>query len=405
MTLNTRSLLTKLFISTFAAFVVLATLEVITRAAESKDKGLRNQSVDLMMKSLPNSFISGREIGNIMIAHSVALYASHPNPSAVTDLIVGTSRSKVIRPSLEGTLNMVNASGNSYNEITYGLLMQAEAARLNFPNLKRVYFEGSLLLRRPARAIVEKDHDKYLPLLKSLLVLGQPLEQASKIATQLEDLGSDKPLKVWPLHSVNYRGQWRIAKLLGLDGPSSITVLTDPALEQLNANGEQIALLGNPIAAEKITAAISAEHIKVQRLRDVTSWVPWDGLYDLIALWGKKHSLEIVLFQPPVRSDLYAFELKHGLNAHNADLERISNLYKISYVNLNLPELGYMDKWSLFSDEDHVGSCLGVRVFQRAIFDGALLSKKTGELSPMINSADIEQAVRTLPCSASDGSK
>lgn len=115
--------------------------------------------------------IKGREIGNQMLVYNIALFSHHPDPESITSAFVGTSRSKVLRPQWFGLEGAANGSGNTYNEITYGALLQAEILRLRFPNIRTVYLEASLLLRRPDRLIVEEDHRKYLPLLESALPL------------------------------------------------------------------------------------------------------------------------------------------------------------------------------------------------------------------------------------------
>lgn len=358
----------------FAVAVVLAVLELGVRLHERSRTATIAGSVPELMTQMMTARISGREIGNQMLVHNMALFSANPDPGSVMEAYVGTSRTKVLRPSWTGHTHAVNASGNSYNEITYGLLMQAEVARLQFPNLKRVYFEASLLLRRPDRLIVEPDHTKYLPLLESLLPLRNQLPGSEVFRTQLASAKSGKRKKAWRLELFDHREDMRLTQLLPSafqtdNSTNEIPVRGDRLFQELDPTGQRKADPVASIPKQQQRPEVTKDNIKVQRLREIKGWAPWDGLYDMVALWGEAHGIEIVLFQPPVRSDLYRYQVEMGLADHVADLRRVSLKYGIPFIDMNRPELGYMSDWALFSDEDHLETCEGIFLIQTKLND------------------------------------
>jgi hypothetical protein len=375
----------KLLVLVLVALLTCAVIEGGVRLAERRSNvAVGKGNVADLLAWLPHSRISGREIGDQMLAHNVALFAGYQEPAEVTSAFVGTSRTKVLRPRWFGIDGAVNGSGNTYNEISYGLLLQAEILRLRFPNLRRVYFEASLLLRRPARLIVEEDHRKYLPLLASLLPLRDQLPGGAEFRKAVESMLAGERHGDGRLHLLRHRVQMRLSALLAAneaDGDGSIPVLEDKWMAVLLPDGERKAV---PSAGGTLKPEITNEHVKVQRLRKEESWAPWDGLFDLIALWGRSHGIEIVFFQPPVRSDLYQFQLANGLALHVADMHRVAREYGIPFIDMNRPDLHYMDDWDLFSDEDHLETCTGVVLLQGAIADGEHRFLDQGELFPLV---------------------
>lgn len=378
----------------FVVLAIVAVIELSIRQAYVSEKEQTQGDVTQLLASLEKATISGREIGNQMLVHNVAIFSAHPTPESVDIAYVGTSRTKVLRPSWMGQANAVNASGNSYNEITYGLLLQAEVARRRFPNLKRVYFESSLLLRRPARLILEPDHVKYLPLLESLMPLREQLADAKRFESELVRAKTPNAKPVWKLELLKHRDDMRLSRLFLTSGQGDnavIPVRQDPLFKDLDANGQRQHTPQAFVLRHEQRPEITADNVKVQRLRDVSSWAPWDGLFDMVALWGKKHAIEVVLFQPPVRSDLYRHQLTMGLSAHEADLSRIANQYLIPFINLNRPELDYISDWSLFSDEDHMETCVGVVLLQSALEMGYQQFKREDVLFPKLAHSDVKK--------------
>lgn len=390
----------KLFLSVFFAGATLILVETGVRIADSDSNLVVPTDSAKLFGYLQQARISGREIGNQMLIHNIALFSKYPDPGSITRAYVGTSRTKILRPEWFGISNAINGSGNTYNEISYGLLLQAEILRLRFPNLRRVYFESSLLLRRPARLIVEDDHRKYLPLLETLLPLRDRVrgEDGFRHAVKNEIVGhveqDSRVEKDLYLHVLKKNSDFRFYKLFveeGVESSVGIPVLEDKWLAQLNQNGERKLQPGGLIQPKDQKPSITNEHIKVQRLSDIPEWEPWDGLFDLIALWGREYGIEIVFFQPPVRSDLYQFQLKSGLEAHVRDLKRVAKLYNVPFINLNQPEMMYMDDWSIFSDEDHMETCPGVIYLQFAIEAGYEKFRKTGDLFPVENKTQVQK--------------
>lgn len=374
----------------------LAVLEWGVRIHERASAEVIVKSVPEMMSQLKSARISGREIGNQMLVHNVALFSGHPDPASVKELYVGTSRTKVLRPARMGHPQAVNASGNTYNEISWGLLLQAEAARQQFPQVRRVYFEASMLLRRPNRLVLELDHRKYLPLLESLLPLSKRLPGSEALVVQVERARVSPMSSLWRLHLLDHRADIRLSTLLAsgtADG--SISVREDALFKQLDTRGQRhSAPVGNLLRKNQVIE-ITNEHIKVQRLREVASWAPWDGLFDMVALWGREHGIEVVLFQPPVRSDLQRYQLSMGLLAHVADLERVARQYGIPFIDLNRQGLGYMEDWSIFSDEDHMETCSGVVLLQSALDIGVEAFNRTGNLMPVVPRDQVERKAAT----------
>jgi hypothetical protein len=377
---------------TIAIGVILG-LELAARQSLNPVQSETTESGIGLIRALPSLRISGREIGNQTIAHNAWLFSTTPLPESVSDAYVGTSRTKPLRPNFEGSPVAVNGSGNSYNEITYGLLLQAEALRLQFPNLKRVFVEGSLLLRRPNRLIIEDDHRKYLPLLREILPIGQGLPGPDLLTKQSSEFSAKQSKMDFSSKALKQRQDWRLSNLPIFGGAKEILVSEDGLLKGLDQFGQQTHQLAPFTEPSRQTATITLENIKVQRLREIPAWAPWDGLFDMFGLWGKKHAIEVVIFQPPVRSDLYRFKEQFGLEVHNKDLARVAEKYNIVVINLNRPELGYMGDWSLFSDEDHLGTCRGTLVLQSAIQTAYSLAKATNNLFPLvdINTATAKQ--------------
>ena len=377
--------------SAVTVLAVLGLLEGGVRLAEASGGDRIAASVPAMVRSLLHAYIGGREIGNQMLVHNVALFAQHSRPETVETAYVGTSRTKVLRPAWLGHANAVNGSGNSYNEISYGLLLQAEVVRLRFPNIKRVYVESSLLLRRPARLILEPDHRKYLPLLDSVLPLRDQLPGGAKFRAQVETamLTPELPQQKVRLHLLAHRADLRLNKLLPGGGDHGlIPVTSDSLFQQVDSSGERRSPPPAVIPSAQQRPEIARDNEKVQRLRKIPGWAPWDGLFDLVALWGRAHHIEVILFQPAVRSDLYGYQQEFGLSAHVADLKRVARQYGVPFINLDLPELGYLEDWTLFSDEDHMETCAGVILLQTALDDGYRQFKQRGELLPVVSRAD-----------------
>lgn len=386
----TRSRLIKLYVLTAVALVVgFICLEVAVRYRESFKQVDVMQSAPDLMAALPDMTISGRELGNQLLIQNVALFSQYPDPAQVTSGYVGTSRSKVLRPSKFDIPDAVVGAGNTYNEITYGLLLQAEILRLKFPNLKRVYVETSLLLRRPGRFIVEPDHLKYLPLLKTLAPLctgdvpgcQQVFAEAAKITNASK---------------FNWKPQLKHARELRFSSlvqgsQDSMPVKNDPLLGKLEANGEKKGQFRALTEKKDLLPEVTNDNIKVQRLRDISSNAPWDGLFDMFALWGREHGVQVVMFQPPVRSDLYAYQVKYGLEQHVQDLQRVSTKYRIPFIDFDKPEFGYMTDWSLFSDEDHMETCVGSGLLALALEAGVKRFEQQQELEPVITKSMVEQ--------------
>ncbi|WP_156428917.1 hypothetical protein [Pseudomonas oryzihabitans] len=358
----------------------------------------RSEKQDIQLEELFNHagdrVLTGRESGNQMLIHNMAIFEKSNHVDSINEAYVGTSRTKVIRPKWYGISNAVNGSGNSYNEISYGLLLQAELLRIRFPHLKKVFIEASFLLRRPDRFIVEDDHRKYMPLFLGILPFRSGLDDKGEFLKTFEAAkkSSDGELSFNKSYLWSHRDQLRLHNLfLKENSGSELLVKNDPLLSQLDADGERLSPPSQEISKKGDRQGIASDNVKVQRLRDISGWYPWDGLFDVIAKWGKLHGIEVVFFQPPVRSDLYSYQIENGIQKHTDDLKRVSEKYKIPFIDLNRPELGYMADWSIFSDEDHLDTCFGVAYLQAAIEDGYRKYSHSGDLFPMVKMSEVYQ--------------
>lgn len=352
---------------------------------------IANNSADLMDK-LPKSYVSGREANEQYLVENVALFSRYPKPKLVSVGYVGTSRSKLLRPELFGLPdNAVVGAGNSYNEITYGLLLQAEILRLRFPNLKRVYFEASMLLRRPDRLVVENDHRKYFPLLDSIRPLCDKLSQESPCHKIFQDLTIQEEKKQESITSVLFkeRESFKFSSLFKKD--KKINVMNVSLLSDLKSNGERVSIPKYETLENEWKPEIKNDNPKIQRLRSIENDYPWDGLFDMISVWGEVHNIQVVLFQPPVRSDTFQFQKKYGLNLHVSELKKLSQKYNIPFINLDKSGLGYINNWGLFGDEDHLDTCHGSGLLTLALEEGYKKFNNSGELFPKIYRREVQK--------------
>lgn len=350
----------RLYLTTFVVVSVFFLLSFILARGFLKEPLATFSNVDDLMQALPYQPLLEREKDNQMIIHNVSLFKDHPKPKIVEVGYVGTSRSKLIRPNFFLSSNDVVGAGNSYNEISYGLLLQAEILRLQFPNIKKIFFEASMLLRRPARLIVEEDHRKYYALLKSLEPLCSEINDNKGCVQVFNSLSDVKSSQSFISSILSVRKHARFSSVFSTQESESNIVASESKINRnLQYSGERRNLPRRVLEERDWLPPIKNDNPKVQRLREVDSYGRGDDLFEMIAVWGKNNDIEVVFFQPPVRSDLYEFQVQYGLNHHVNDLKRISEKYKVPFIDLNLPKLGYIYDWSIFSDEDHLETCVG----------------------------------------------
>ena len=380
--------------SAAAALAIAGALEGLTRWYEASTAEALPQSAAEMYAAFPHARIFGREIGTQTIAHNVALFHGAKDAASITTGYVGTSRSKVIRPTHFGIAHAANGSGNSYSEISFGLLLQAEALRHAFPNLRRVYIESSLLLRKPGRLFAEPDHRKYLPLLKQVMPLHEGLPGDESMRQTLAAMETPKASKFdWHPRLLSLRSDLRMSNYVApTEATQGMDINADPMLKSLMPTGERRDLSRSLTPKADQLPEIKADNIKVQRLRETEQSAPWDGLYDMVARWGKAHDIEVVFYQPPVRSDLYAFQQRNGLALHVADMQRVAKQYGIPFIEMNRADLHFQDDWALFSDEDHLETCTGSGLLTLALEDGYRQFKDKGELLPVVDARKLASA-------------
>jgi len=336
-----------------------------------------------------NAPLLEKEIDNRFIRHNILLLDNLDNKDTISIGFVGTSRTKALQPSRFGISNAFNSGSNSYNEITYGLLLEAIVLRDYLPNLKRVYIESSMLLRRPAAPhfIVEKEHLIYLPMLRRLLDLRKLFPQFEAF----KNFVTGENAQEFKILLLTEGKRFTVANLIGIRSGSKNN---DRKLEQskvfqnLTETGEYLAVLPNKNDTPK--AAISIENPRVSRIKDVMSYEPFDYLFEMFVAWSKSRGIEIIFVQPPVRSDMLFFQYKYGLEFHNQELERLAEENNVKVINMNFINNGFSEDWEIFSDEDHLATCMGNAVFFTALSHGEHKVDSSGKYYQEISMNDIK---------------
>lgn len=377
----------KLAIVVAAAMSAIVAVELAVRWNKQAAARTIDMSAQQVFEDLPLTQVSGRELSHQMLVQNTALFSRHPNPKSVTRAYLGTSRTKVLRPEWMGESDSVVAGGNSYNEISYGLILQAELLKRQFPNLQVIFVEASLLLRRPDSLAVEEDHRKYLPLLRDVIPYRADLPGAEE-ARMTDWVRALRRLEsgAGPLGKIQLSQVRQNLRLTNLfweqETGASLPVSKDPFLATLQANGERKSA---PVSAPSNSGVeITQDNTKVQRLRHIPSTYPWDGLFDVLPLWAKRKGLRLVLFQPPVRADLLRFQVNHGLALHVQDMERVAREHRVPFIDLNRAELGYTGLGPMFSDEDHLETCEGAKLLMAALWLGYEQFSERAELFPRV---------------------
>jgi hypothetical protein len=344
------------------------------------------------LQTLASSTVSGREIDNRYTVVNIARLSRHPQPETVTTAFVGTSRTRLLRPELIGWQNAVISAGNSYNEISYSYLIEASFLKAQFPNLKYVFVETSLLNRQapPPDFIVSSDHRKYLPLLVSAQKEIASKPSAKAISTFLSQ--QEKQSQPWQTlldsELLQQQDRFKISTLLGLnETQKTIPVVETDLFKQLNERGEQVdaPLTAGPSNAEARSSSpeIQAEDPKITRLVDIKSRYPWDEQFLALADWAKVNGVTVIFFQPPVRSDFYTFQEQYGVDMHRQEVAELAQASGLPFIDLNVRSLDYGNDWSLFSDADHMGSCKGSYLYPMALKLGFERWQK-GQLMPTV---------------------
>jgi hypothetical protein len=271
-------------------------------------------------------------------------------------------------------------------------LIEASFLKQQFPNLQYVFVETSLLNRQepPPAFIVSPDHRKYLPFLVSLQAELSATPSAESIATLLSQQSEKSQASHNRLSSelFQHKDQFKISTLLGLnETQQKMPVSETDVFKQMNENGVQ---------TDEIVfnlAEIQADSPKSTRLVDIKSRYPWDEQFTALADWAKVKGVTLVFFQPPVRSDFYAFQVQYGLEMHRQDIAQLAQASGFPFIDLNMRSLQYASDWSLFSDADHLGSCKGRYVYAAALQLGFSRWQAQGQLlQPVTRTEAIEHA-------------
>lgn len=297
------------------------------------------------------------------------------NPENIAMVFMGTSRTKFVRPNAFFSLPAVIAGGNSYNEISYGLLLEAEVLRRRFPNARTFFIESSLLLRRGRGLYAEVDHLRYLDLFGEISPLVTELYSDSELKKFLEK--ANNQLKLWDLSWVKESRSLKISTLLSNENEGAeFKKFLNGEIGSLTEHGEYPVPSETFSKIENLPPPLKEENPKVQRIANSSERIPGNGLFEIILKWALNNKIKVVFYEPPVRSDLYNFKVKFGVNKHKEDLISLVEKYSSHYLDLNFPQNGISDHWEFFSDEDHVNTCAGSYLYTKALIEGSSKMEK-----------------------------
>lgn len=347
----------KLLTSLSAFYLVTITLLILsyTKNSAIDDFPLDIEQIDAYVQS--GNFGRDRKIRSIEVNN--VWISKVPHEEKFESVFIGSSRSKYLRPNAFFNHKSLVVGGNSYAEISYGPLIEAEIIRNRFPDTKRYYFESSFLHRK-CGLFAQPDHKKYLKWLEHLRVFWAPFHpEGAKV--------SSGKIKYLLKESIDGIQDFKLSNLIfshdaGQDWDKFLTNELD-----FKQYGEYPISQTNETKSESILPQILTSNPKAQRISNAKECVPGDHLFEVIAEWGKFHSLEIIFFQPPVRSDLLEYKLNSGLESHNTHLRTLTKNKNLKFIDLNYLGNSLSKKWSYFSDEDHLNTCFGSLVFTQAL--------------------------------------
>jgi len=341
------------FFTVLSTVMFVGLLEFLARA-QSVEKDGEYDSMEGFTR-IVNEPISSRELDNRFIKHNIHLLQTLEDKESYDVALIGTSRTKALSSSRFGYPNYFNSSGNSYNEITYGLLVEAEALYEHLPDLRKIYVEASMLLRRPRRSeySAEEDHLTYLPILKRFSDIRNGFPGVG-----FESFVNRKPKRELYLKLFNERDKYIASSLLfGGHEFGHELITSSRVFDEITSFGEYRNNFSFENGAPK--PAISLGNPKVQRIKNIGSYESFDYLFEMIVSWARYRDIEVVFFQPPVRGDLQSFQYRYGLDHHNDALRTFAHEYQVGVINMNYLDSGFSSKWQLFSDEDHMATCTG----------------------------------------------
>ncbi len=346
------------------------------------------------IQALANSTVENREVDSRYTVYNIAKLSRHSHHEQVDTAFLGTSRTKLLKPQIVEWDSAVVSAGNSYGEISYSYLIEADVLKREFPNLKYVFVETSLLTRQaPAPDFVmTPDHRKYLPFLAALGLemagtaagenINTFINQQSEQSAHIND--SHFFWRTIPIHLEKHRDQFKISTLLKLNETQQrMPVTASNIFKQLQENGA--AAFETTRKSDSKATPIAADDPKITRLESIEGRYPWSDEYKALAEWARLKQVTIVFFQPPVRSDFLTFQEAYGLELHSTDIEKLAQASGFPLIDLNVRSLGYADDWSLFSDADHLGTCKGDYVYLMALKAGLDAWKADGEVLPQVS--------------------
>lgn len=379
----------KQFVATvLMTFVLLIVLELYLHVTADKLYVDYFESDEELYQYLLNRPLVEKEKNNRFIRHNIYLLNKLENKKNITTGFLGTSRTKALKPNQFGFLNSFNSGSNSYNEITYGLLLEAEVLKYYLPNLKKIYVESSLLLRRspPPKYSIDKEHIIYIPLLKKMLTMRESLPGYESF----EAFVSGGFLPYYKLLIFTESNQLTISEIFGIGAiPINQSLNMSSEFKKLNMFGENKSDFS--FKNDSPSSAISSANPKVERIKKIQSYSSYDYLFEMLVAWSKINDIEMIFYQPPVRSDMQMFQYEFGLESHNLHLKKMAEENNVKVINMNFKGNGFSDDWSVFSDEDHLATCKGNAILFSAIDKGESEAGRADNFYVEVSSENIKQ--------------
>lgn len=351
----------KLFLIIFTTVISISLFEVAVRLTLEP-----NQAETGDLHRILDRIPSQRELENRYSVYNYIKALEHPNKDQIKILMLGTSRTKILKPSLIEQENVFIAGGNSYGETSHSFLIDLIVLTDIFPNIEKVFVETSLLTRhKPDEDWIEEHHHFY-PYLALKHVKSLNLPSLEKILEKLI-AKTKKSQKTQELIIYSRRNKLRLSNFFN-EKPSGYN--DSKIYKNLDLNGEEKS--DYKLYSKTFEENIDSKHIKVQRLTKFKNFNEMDHQFVEVELYAKAKGIELVFFQPPVRSDLFTYQKENGLEVH---IKNINSSLSSLFLDFNLEVTEFGSSWELFGDHDHLTTKRGNVLFLTGLFNSTKDSK------------------------------
>ena len=351
----------KLFLIIFTTVVSISFFELAVRITLEPDQA-ETGDLHRILDRIP----SQRELENRYSVYNYIKALEHPNKDQIKILMLGTSRTKILKPSLIGQENVFIAGGNSYGETSHSFLIDLIVLTDIFPNIQKVFVETSLLTRhKPDEDWIEEHHHFYPYLaLKHVESLNLPSlkKNLGKLIAKTRRSKKNEELVIYSI-----RNKLRLSNFFR-ENPNSYK--GSKVYKNLSFNGEEKS--DYKLYSKTFRETIDSKHIKVQRLTKFKNFDEMDRQFLEVESYANLKEIEVIFFQPPVRSDLFTYQKDNGLELHTKD---ISKTLTSLFLDFNLAETGFGSDWELFGDHDHLTTKRGNILFLTGLFNSTKESK------------------------------